>query len=126
MKFSKRKKRKIKKNRQRRVRKTYGYVRGLTISKYSCIDIPDKYGYVKVIDKTYINGELYFLVISKSEKFFIYKVFDIAKYSYVSTKKLIKYKKHFENSGQWHYNSVVNIDDTGIIDVSNHKSYYYY
>ena len=118
MKFRERKKKKMKKIRQRRIRKNYGYVIGMTIPCYSCLNNPDiTYGFVEIIDQTSINGDLYFLVVSKKNKVFIYKVVDISKYSRVSIKKLIKYKKHFENPGQWKEKSDVYIGNNGNLKV---------
>ena len=121
MKFSDRKKRKMKKIRQRRIRKSYGYVIGMGIPPYACTNNPEiTWEYVKIIDKTCINGELYFLVSCKFRnvcKNFIYKVVDVSKYSLVSAKKLIKYKRHFENPVHWEEGSIVQITDDGVLSV---------
>ena len=94
---------------------------GVEIPHYLCSNNPEvTHGYVKIIDKTFINGELYFLVeyrIRNEFKCFVYKVVDISKYSCVSAKKIIKYKRHFENPVHWEEGSIVHISDDGNLNV---------
>lgn len=120
MKFSERKKKKMKKIRQRRIKKMYGHVIGMKIPYYSCSNNPDiTWEYVRIIDQTYINDELYFLVSYQDKdvcKVFIYKVVDVSQYSCLSAKKLIKYKRHFESPGQWQENTTIHIKD-GVLSV---------
>ena len=119
--FSERKKRKMKKIRQRRIRKSYGYVIGMKISDCLCVNFPkDIYGDVVIVDQTCIGGDLYFLVSFKSsevKKFFILKVVGISKYSFVSTKNLIKHKRHFQNPVHWQEKSDIFISNEGFLSV---------
>lgn len=121
MKFSERKKKKMKKIRQRRIRKSYGYVIGMTIPYYLCINFPkDTHVYVIIKDQTTINGDLYFLVLHKTKEvkeYFILKAVEHSQYVCVSTKNLIKYKRHFQNPVHWQEKSDIFISNEGILSV---------
>lgn len=121
MKFSQKKKRKMKKIRQRRIRKSYGYVIGMSIRHYLCVNLPeDIYGYLRIIDQTTINGDLYFLVsynTEEAEKFFILKAVEHSQYICVLAKNLIKYKRHFQNPVHWQEKSDVYISEYGVVSV---------
>ena len=125
MKFRESKKKKMKKIRQRRIRKKYGYVIGMKISYYLCPNNPNNFEHAKVIDKTCINGDIYLLVVSDYNELFIYKVVDICKYAYVSRKKLKKYKNHFENPNQWIKKTIIHITDKGCLDIFDCGQYDY-
>ena len=111
----------MRKIRQRRIKKSYGYVIGMKISDYLCVNFPkDICGDVVIIDQTCIGGELYFLVSYKAaevNKFFILKVVEVSKYSCVSTKNLIKHKRHFQNPKKWKEKSNIYINDQGVLSV---------
>ena len=125
MKFSKSKKKKMKKIRQQRIKKSYGYVVGLTISHESCLNDPNTFENAKVIDKTTLDGDLYFLIKTDFYQLFIYKVVDISKYAFVSRKKVKKSKDYFENPKSWKYNTDISIEKNGRLRVFDCGQYDY-
>lgn len=103
MKFSPRKKAKMRKAREKRMSKEFKNMFHFVI--------PDTQYYV--IDQIKINGTIYLLVENLEGENAIYKIVDILKLVKLSTKKLIRLRNEFNKQEKWDRYSHVTISDDG-------------
>jgi len=121
MKFSEKKKAKMRKTRQRRVNRECGNMMGCAISN------SDEPIYKEVIDQAKLDGIQYLLVeCSKKNKivlfpedirFTIYKIVRFDEYVELSPKRVLEKKDAFSNGGFWRDKHKVHISDEGKVDV---------
>lgn len=126
MKFSEKKKAKMRKTRQRRVNRECGNMIGCAISNY------DEPIYKVVIDQAKLDGTQYLLVeCSKKDKvvlsaedlrFAIYKIVRLGEYVELSPKRVLEKKGAFSNGGFWRGKHKVYISDDGKVDVEAHAA----
>ena len=111
MKFNKRKKTKMKKIRQRRIRRCYGDMTGYHIF-FENLD--DK---CKVIDQIQIKGDIYFLTEIDENQYAIYKIVKIGEYVKLSNKKILSNRQLLCNPDRWNNHSEIEISRDGEIEV---------
>ena len=121
MKFSEKKKAKMKKTRQRRVNRECGNMIGCAITDY------DEPIYKEVIDQARLGGTQYLLVecsennlafiCAEDISYFIYKVVRFGEYVELSPKRVLEKKDAFSNGGFWKNKHKVHISDDGNVDV---------
>lgn len=126
MKFSEKKKAKMRKTRQRRVNRECGNMIGCCISDY------DEPIYKEVIDQAKLGGEQYLLVeCSKDDEmvsfaedleFAIYKIIRFDEYVALSPKRVLEKKNAFSNGGFWRNKHKVHISDDGKVDVETNTA----
>ena len=104
LKFSQAKKAKMKKIRQKRIRKNCKDMIG------SKVDY--EHGY-KVVDQANVAGTTYLLVCVGLEQYAIYKIVDICRYVRISPKKVAEISKKLSNHAIWKEHSTIEIDDEG-------------
>ncbi len=113
MKFSQRKKAKIRKYRQRRINSACKDIVGSSIYY-----LEERY---EVIDKTNINGVIYLLVQNynrnkrDNDDYYIFKAVEVFDYVKLSSKRILQNKKAFSNHQNWSEHSTIEITDDGII-----------
>ena len=101
LKFSQQKKSKMRKIRQRRIQKAYGYMVGYRID-----------GGFHVIDKAQIYGDTYLLANDGNESA-VFKISDIDNIVKLSAKRLRKLSKYLSNRDNWNHHSYVPINSDG-------------
>lgn len=106
MKFSKKKKAKIRKNNQRRVKRVHGDMIGY------CVDYTKNY---RVKDQALIKNTMYLLVEEGSE-YAIYKIPKVCEYVKLSPKRILQNKQDFSKHMNWRGNSVIQINEEGKIE----------
>lgn len=107
MKFSPRKKAKMRKARFKRIRKVCKNMRGFRIDyDTDC----------RVIDQTIINDVMYLLTADFNYNYAIYKVVNTWENVRVSAKKVLRLKKKFENPMCWKYYSAITFSESGEIE----------
>jgi len=107
MKFSKKKKSKMRKIRQRRINRCCKNMIGC------CIDYGA--GYI-VIDQAKINDTMYLLVETQDNQYAIYKIVKIGEYVSLSPKKVLQNKKDFSNHDYWKKHSTIEISEDGTVE----------
>ena len=110
MKFSKRKKAKIRKNNQRRVKRVHGDMIGC------CVDYIKKY---RVKDQAIIKNTMYLLVKEESS-YEIYKIPKVHEYVKLSPKRILQNQKDFSKHMNWRNHSVIQINEEGKIETVKH------
>lgn len=113
MKFSQKKKAKMRKIRQRKINRTCGNIIGCTVDF--------EHGYV-VKDQAKINNTQYLLVPIENKQYAIYKIVKPFNYVRLSQKKVLQNKKAFSNPAYWLDNSAINISPEGNIKSVTHAS----
>ena len=106
MKFSEKKKAKIRKRNQRRINKNCKDMIGC------CIDF--EHGY-KVKDQAKINDIIYLLVKVENDQYAIYKIVRVGNYVRLSNKKVLQNQEDFSNYVYWRDNSTIQISEEGEI-----------
>lgn len=106
MKFSKQKKAKIRKNKQRRINRTCKYMIGCRVDF--------KHGYT-VKDQAKIDNIMYLLVQVENGQYAIYKIVKVGEYVRLSNKKVLRNQKAFSNHEYWYNHSTITITDEGKI-----------
>ena len=106
MKFSKRKKAKIRKNNQRRVKRVHGDMIGY------CIDYRKNY---RVKDQAIIKNTMY-LLVKEDSSYAIYKIPKVCEYVKLSPKRILQNQKDFSKHMNWRENSVIQINEQGKIE----------
>lgn len=110
MKFSKKKKAKMRKINQRRIKRVHKYMIGVYID-YE----PER----KVIDQATINDTFY-LLVEEEDKYAIYKIVKICEYVELSPKRVLQNQKDFSNHMNWRKHSVIQINEEGKIESVKH------
>ena len=106
MKFSAKKKAKMRKIRQRRINHICKDMIGC------CIDYPNNY---EVKDQAKINDDMYLLTKVADDEYAIFKIVKLYKYVRLSEKRVSQNKKIFSNHFNWHNHSTIEISDDGKI-----------
>lgn len=106
MKFSPKKKAKMRKIRQRRINKTCKYMTG------RCIDYENHY---IVKDQGIIDNVMYLLVDIGENQYAIYKIVKLYEYVRLSDKKVLLNKKELSNHFNWDDHSTLEISEEGKI-----------
>ena len=109
MKFSPRKKLKMRKARFKRIKRECKYMIG------SCIDYDEE---CQVVDQASIKDVLYLLTRDINSDYAIYKVVQPREYVKVSEKKVLRLGKVFTDSTHWMRHSKISISENGIITVT--------
>lgn len=107
MKFSPRKKAKMRKANQRRINRVCKNMIGCTVDY--------EHGYV-VKDQAKINNVQYLLVQIENDQYAIYKIVKVCEYVRLSPKKVLQNQKAFSNYAYWQDNSTIQISPEGIIE----------
>ena len=107
MKFSKLKKAKMRKIRQKQINRQCKYMIGHTIDY--------EHGY-KAKDQAKINNIMYLLVNSEEEnQFWIYRIVRPYEYARIMPKRVLKMKEEFSNCANWYNHNAIEITDEGNI-----------
>lgn len=106
MKFSKRKKAKIRKNNQRRIKRVHGDMIGY------CVDYRKNY---RVKDQAIIKNTMY-LLVKEDSSYAIYKIPKVCEYVKLSPKRILQNKQDFSKHMNWREHSVIQINEEGIIE----------
>ena len=106
MKFSPRKKAKMRKIRQRKINRECKNLIGFTVDYEN--------GY-EVKDQAKINNTMYLLVKVENNQFAIYKIVKPAEYVRLSYKRVLQNQKDFSNYAKWYNHSTLEITDEGLI-----------
>ena len=106
MKFSKKKKAKIRKRNQRRINHVCSDMTGC------CIDY--EHGYI-VKDQAKIKGIMYLLVQVEDNQCAIYKIVKVGEYVRLSAKKILYNQKAFSNHVYWKNHSTIQFSENGKI-----------
>lgn len=109
MRFSKRRKAKIRKNNQKRVSRVCRNMIGRDV----WADKEDQLYYV--VDQAKIDGMMYLLTEDENGDFAIIKIVNVHLFVKLSTKKLLNANNKFSNSSYWRKNSKIEISDDGVI-----------
>jgi len=107
MKFSPKKKAKMRKRNQRRINKVHAYMIGYHIDY--------ERGYT-VVDQAKIKNVMYLLAQSEDGKYAIYKIVKIFEYVRLSPKKVLYNQKEFSNCANWQERSMIKIAEDGSIE----------
>lgn len=107
MKFSKRKKAKMRKYNQRKINKNCKNIIGCTV------DYENRY---VVKDQAKINNVMYLLVQVENGQYAIYKIVKIGRYVRLSPKKVLKNQKIFSNYVYWYDKSRIEFSANGEIE----------
>ncbi len=107
MKFSQKKKAKMRKCNQRRINRVCKNMIGCTIDY--------ERGYV-VKDQAKINNIMYLLVQVENGQYAIYKIVKVCEYVRLSPKKVLSNQKAFSNYAYWYDNSTIQISPKGNIE----------
>ncbi len=110
MKFSQKKKDKMRKIRQKRIQKTYGSMVAMEV-----------YGNYRVIDHAKIFDNFY-LLGNNGEECAVFKIADVGNIVKLSLKSVRKLSKYLSNKDRWCYQSYVPIDSDGKLIQSEIKS----
>lgn len=106
LKFSERKKAKIRKINQRRVKRVHKYMIG------RCIGYEPRR---EVIDQSTINDVMY-LLVEEDGKYAIYKIAKVFEYVGLSPKRILQNQKYFSDHMNWRAHSVIQINEEGKIE----------
>ena len=106
MKFSPRKKAKMRKARFKRIKRECKYMIG------SYVDYDSE---CKVLDQAIIKDTLYLLTRDINCEYAIYKVVQPMEYVKVSEKKVLRLVKNFTNPASWMLHSQISISENGMI-----------
>lgn len=106
MKFSKKRKLKIRKQNQRRIKIHCKNLVGCCI---------DDEAYVIVIDQIKIENDIYLLTEDNDEKYAIYKIVRIGQYSKIGNKKILQKKEKLLKRNAWKYQSQITLETDGTI-----------
>jgi len=107
LKYSQKKKAKIKKHNQRRINRVCKYM------------IDCKMDHVEdstVIDQAKIGGEMYLLTKNKYNQYAIWKSINVNTFIKIAAKKVLRNKVDFMNNEYWDRNSNISIDEYGEIE----------
>jgi len=107
MKFSKKKKTKMKKRNQRRINRVCSHMIGYTMD-YELKE--------KVIDQAKIDGVMYLLTENMHNQYAIHKIIKAYNYVRLSSNRIIKGKKKFMNHAYWNEHSTILINENGEIE----------
>lgn len=110
MKFSERKKKKIRKQNERRIKKCCKHMIGM------CIDFESR---TVVVDQAKIDNTYYLLTIDNEGRFAIYKIIKVREYVKISNKRILEKQSKFSNKQLWKDESQIRIADNGELDVDN-------
>ncbi len=110
MKFSQKKKRKMRKRNQARINRCHKYMIGHHIYDYD-----DEKSY-EVVDQAKINDIMYLLVETENEQYAIYKIIKYGTYVRVSPKRVLQNQKKFSNHAYWEDHSTIEIAEDGTIE----------
>jgi len=106
MKFSEKKKAKMRKRNQRRINRCCSDMIGCTV------DWEEDY---VVIDQAKIKNVMYLLARNKGGNYAIYKIVSWCKYVKMSNKRILEKKREFSNYAYWKEHSTIEITDSGEI-----------
>ena len=104
MKFSEKKKAKMRKQRQKRIKYVCGYMYGFKVDD----------GY-EVIDQAKIKDQMYLLTKKSNNIYAIYKIVDVCDYVKLSPKRILQNKTAFSNHDYWKRHSTIEITADGQI-----------
>ena len=107
LKFSQKKKAKMRKINQRRINRVCKHMIGYTID-YELEE--------KVIDQAKIDGKMYLLTENKHSQYAIHKIINIHNNVKLSAKRLIKNQIKFMNHDYWQEHSTIIINEYGDIE----------
>lgn len=107
MKFSQKKKAKMRKIRQRRINRCCSNMIGCHIF------FENEDGYV--LDQAKINDIMYLLVKTPGGKYAICKIVKVYQYVKLSPKRVLQNKKNFSNYQYWENHSTIEINEDGVI-----------
>lgn len=120
MKFSQKKKAKMRKIRQRRINRCCSNMVGCHVYYES--------GEGYVIDQAKIGGIMYLLIETRDNKYAICKIVKAYQYVRLSSKRVLQNKKTFSNYQYWENHSTIEINEDGVIqsvkDVYGRKNTY--
>lgn len=117
MKFSQKKKAKMRKIRQKRIHRECKDMIGYQIY----IDLKDWYD---VEDQTEINGVMYLLTKDSNGDYAICKIVKVNGYVKLPTKRVLQNKEAFSNPKNWRDHAIIEIDDEGQIKSVDLKNRY--
>lgn len=107
MKFSLKKKEKMRRYNQRRINRICKNMIGYYIDyEDECI----------VRDQAKIKGIMYLLVLINNDKYEIYKIVKESEFVKLSVKKVLYNKKNFSNYVYWYNKSIIHINEDGEIN----------
>jgi len=114
MKFSEKKKAKIRKRNQKRIKRCCGNMIGCSIyvEDDSCYE---------VIDQTKIKDIIYLLTLSENGEYSIFKIVKVFCYVRLSAKKILQNYQKFSNPDNWIDKSILVIDNNGKIQSAKRK-----
>ena len=107
MRFSAKKKKKMRKINQRRISRCCGDMIGCRIDY--------EHGGYEVRDQVRITGVIYLLVQVEDGNYAIYKIVKVGEYVRLSSKKVLKRKEQFSNRMNWKNFSTIKINEDGEI-----------
>ena len=107
LKFSKKKKAKIRKINQRRINRVCKYMIGCTI---------DYVVKAEVIDQAKIDGIMYLLTQNMYNQYAIYKIINVHDSVKLSSRRILNNKKNFMNHEYWSEHSTILINEVGDIE----------
>lgn len=115
MKFSEKKKKKMRKQNQRRINRCCKNIIGC------CIDFECD---VVVVDQAKINDNIYLLTTDQDHQYAIYKIVKVGEYVKLSSKRILEKQKDFSNKAYWKEGCQIKIDSDGIISLENAIFFY--
>ena len=107
LKFSQKKKAKIRKRNQRRVNRVCKYMIGCTM------DYELK---AEVIDQAKIDGIIYLLTENKYNQYSIYKIVNVHNFVKLSARRILNNQRKFMNHDYWNKHSTILINEYGDIE----------
>ena len=116
MKFSQRKKAKIRKKNQNKINRHCSNMTGCHI-----YDGDECY---EVMDQAKINDTMYLLVQGKEKQYSIWKIVKVGEYVRLSNKKVLQNYKKFSNHAYWRLHSTIQISADGKIESAMMGSFF--
>lgn len=117
MKFSQKRKAKMRKTRQKRIHRECKDMIGCRIY----IDFKNRYD---VEDQTEINGVIYLLTKDSNGDYAICKIVKVGEYVKLSLKRVLQNKEAFSNPQNWRDHAIIKIDEDGKIKSVDFKNRY--
>lgn len=110
MKFSEKRKRKIRKQNQRRINKCCKNIIGCCID-FGCNSV--------VVDQAKINNTMYPLTIDQDYQYAIYKIVKVGEYVKLSSRRILEKQAEFQNKAYWKEKCQLKIEADGTIYLEN-------
>lgn len=110
MKFSEKRKRKIRKQNQRRINKCCKDIIGCCID-FECDAV--------VVDQARINDTMYLLTTDQDYQYAIYKIVKVGEYVKLSSKRILEKQVEFLNKAYWKEKCQLKIEADGTISLEN-------